>query len=49
MSGMNRRGIIDAVAEEPGDMATYSQRVDDAFLLIGINPREEVDSFHLFR
>ena len=49
MGGMDRRGIIDAVAEEPRDMAPYSQRVDDAFLLIGIDPREEVDSFHLCR
>ena len=41
MGGMDCGRIVDAVAEEAGDMAAFSQRVDDALFLIGIDAREK--------
>ena len=34
---------------KPVTWPRYPQRVDDAFLLIGIDPREEIDLFDLCR
>jgi hypothetical protein len=49
MGGMDRGGIIDAVAEKARDMTAVSQRFNDAFLLIRIDTREKIDLLDLCR
>ena len=47
MRRVDRGRVVDAVAEEAGDMAALPKRLDDALLLIRIDAREQVDLFDL--
>jgi hypothetical protein len=47
MSGMDCRGVVDAVAHEADDMSVPAQGVDDAPLLLGVDAREKAGAFGL--
>ena len=42
--GVERRGIVDTVAQISDDIPGRAQRTDDAFFLIGFDFREDIDA-----